>query len=78
VRDLADLRGTAQQYCMRPLKETCLGLRKWTCPFEVVTTFELWITTYHAAYLHAALGDKTPRPFEQDDSTIPSPPFLAA
>ncbi len=63
---------------MRTMKEECLWLREWTCPFELITTLERWITTYNDQYLHSALGYKTPRQFEQDHDTSPSPPFLAA
>ena len=68
----------ATERFMRTLKQECLGLRQWTCPFELITTRERWITTYNERYGHSALGYKTPRQFEQDHHTSPSPPFLAA
>ncbi len=63
---------------MRPLKAACLWLREWTCPLELITAIERWIATYNERYLHSALGKKTPRQFEGDRDTSPSPPFLAA
>jgi putative transposase len=63
---------------MRTVKEGCLWLREWTCPFELMTTLDRWITTYNEQYLHSALGYKTPRQFEREYDTSPSPPFLAA
>jgi putative transposase len=63
---------------MRTLKEECLWLQEWTCPFAVVRALEAWITTYNEQYLHSALGYKSPRQFERDYYNSPSPPFLAA
>jgi putative transposase len=63
---------------MRTLKEECLWLREWTCPFELTTALEAWIITYNEQYLHSALGYKTPKQFERDHYSSPSPPFLAA
>jgi putative transposase len=63
---------------MRTLKEECLWLREWTCPFELITALDLWVATYNEQYLHSALGYKSPRQFERDYYNSPSPPFLAA
>ena len=63
---------------MRTLKEAWLWLREWTGPFELSTALEAWMITYHEQSLHSALGDNTPKPFEQDYYSSPSPPFLAA
>jgi putative transposase len=63
---------------MRTLKEECLWLKEWTCPFTLITALEAWITTYNEHYLHSALGYKSPGQFERDYYNSPSPPFLAA
>jgi putative transposase len=63
---------------IRTLKEECLWLQEWTCPFELITALEAWMITYNEQSLHAALGYKMPKQFEQDHNTSPSPPFLAA
>jgi hypothetical protein len=54
---------------MRTLKEECLGLQEWTCPFAVITALEGGIASYNEHELHSALGYKTPRQLEQDDHT---------
>jgi putative transposase len=46
---------------MRTLKEECLWLKEWTCPFALMSALEAWITTYNEHYLHSALGYKSPR-----------------
>jgi putative transposase len=51
---------------MRTLKEECLGLRDWTCPFELIKALEAWIADYNEHYLHSALGYKPPRQFERE------------
>jgi putative transposase len=63
---------------MRTLKEECLWLKEWTCPFTLITALEAWITTDNEHDLHSALGDKSPGQFERDYYDSPSPPFLAA
>jgi putative transposase len=63
---------------MRTLKEECLWLREWTCPFELITALEAWIMAYNEQYLHSALGYKTPKQVERDYYSSPGPPFLAA
>ena len=35
---------------IRTLKEACLWLREWTCPFELVTALEAWMITYNEQY----------------------------
>lgn len=63
---------------MRTLKEECLWLKEWTCPFALVSALEAWITTYNEYYLHSSLGYKSPRQFELEYQPSPSPPFVAA
>jgi transposase InsO family protein len=64
--------------CMRTLKEECLWLHEWMCPFALVRALAAWIDDYNERYLHSALGYKTPRQFERDYYTHHSPPFVAA
>ena len=72
------LKGNADtERIMRALKEECLWLREWTYPFELITALGAWMITYNEPYLHSALGDKTPKPFERDHDGSPSPLFLA-
>ena len=63
---------------IRTLKEECLWLREWTCPFQLMSAFIDWIDHYNEHYLHSALGYKSPRRFEQDDLNRHGPPFAAA
>jgi putative transposase len=63
---------------MRTLKEECLWLQEWTCPFDLMKTLERWIAYYNEHYLHSTLGYKTPRQFERDYFSSHSPPFVAA
>jgi putative transposase len=63
---------------MRTLKEECLWLREWTCPFELMKALEHWIADYNEHYLHSALGYRCPRQFERDYYNRHSPPFVAA
>jgi putative transposase len=51
---------------MRTLKEECLWLHEWTCPFTLVNALGTWIEHYNAHYLHSALGYKPPREFERE------------
>ena len=51
---------------MRTLKEECLWLHEWTCPFTLIRAFGTWIEHDNAHYLHSALGYKPPREFERD------------
>jgi putative transposase len=62
----------------RTLKEAGLWRQEWTCPVALVRALETWIDDYHAHDLHSALGSKTPSPFERDDHTSHSTPFVAA
>jgi putative transposase len=63
---------------IRTLKEACLWLHEWTCPVTFARTLENWIAGYNAHYLHSALGDKSPRPFEREYHSSHSTPFVAA
>ena len=63
---------------IRTLKEECLWLQEWTCPFALVSALETWIDDYNEHYLHSALGYKTPRQFEREYHTSHSTPFVAA
>jgi putative transposase len=51
---------------MRTLKEECLWLYEWTCPFTLGCALRTWIEHYNSHYLHSALGYKPPREFERD------------
>jgi putative transposase len=51
---------------MRTLKEECLWLQEWTCPFTLASVLKTWIDDYNEHYLHSALGYKPPRQFERD------------
>jgi putative transposase len=63
---------------MRTLKEECLWLQEWTCPFELIQALEGWVADYNEYYLHSALGYKPPAQFEWDYDNGHGPPFLAA
>jgi putative transposase len=63
---------------IRTLKEECLWLREWTCPFALVSALKVWIEYYNEHYLHSALGYKTPRQVERDYYISHGPPFAAA
>jgi putative transposase len=63
---------------IRTLKEECLWLQEWTCPFALVSALELWIADYNEHYLHSALGYKTPRQCEREYHSSHSTPFVAA
>jgi putative transposase len=63
---------------MRTLKEACLWLQEWTCPFTLISALETWIDDYNEHYLHSALGYKPPRQFERDYYANHSTPFVAA
>jgi putative transposase len=63
---------------IRTLKEECLWLQEWTCPFTLVSALETWLDDYNEHYLHSALGYPTPRQFEQEYHTSHSTPFVAA
>ena len=63
---------------IRTLKEECLWLQEWTCPFALVSALETWIDDDNKHYLHSALGYKTPRQFEREYHTSHSTPFVAA
>jgi hypothetical protein len=41
---------------IRTLKEECLWLQEWTCPFELSQAFEGWVADYNEHYLHSTLG----------------------
>jgi putative transposase len=63
---------------MRTVKEECLWLQEWTCPFALVSALDSWITYDNAHDLHSTLGDKPPRQFEQEYYSSHSTPFAAA
>src|SRR6266508_3895695 len=46
---------------MRTMKEQCLWLQEWACPFELINALHVWIASYNTHYLHSVLGYKTPR-----------------
>jgi putative transposase len=63
---------------MRTLKEECLWLQEWTCPFALMRTLNTWLAHDNEYYLHSALGYQSPRQYEQDYRTRHSTPFVAA
>ena len=63
---------------IRTLKEECLWLQEWSCPFQLINMLGSWIEEYNEHYLHSALGYKTPRQFEREYYSSHSPPFAAA
>jgi putative transposase len=63
---------------IRTLKEECLWLQEWSCPFALIKALEVWIADYNEHYLHSALSYKPPRQFERDYHSSHSSPFVAA
>lgn len=63
---------------MRTLKEECLWLTEWTCPFALINALEAWIADYNEHYLHSALGYKPPRQFEREYYASHGTQFTAA
>jgi putative transposase len=63
---------------IRTLKEECLWLQEWTCPFILASALERWIDDYNEHYLHSALGYKTPRQFAREYQHSQRTPFVAA
>jgi putative transposase len=55
---------------MRTLKEECLWLQEWTCPFTVVSALEMWIGDHNEHYLHSTLGYN----YRGRDAGHPAPP----
>ena len=62
----------------RTLKEECLWLQEWSCPFALIKALEVWIADDNEHDLHSALSDKPPRQFERDYHSSHSSPFVAA
>jgi hypothetical protein len=60
---------------MRTLKEACLWLTEWTCPFELITALEAWIDDDNEHDLHSAPSYKPPRQFEREYHTRHSTQF---
>lgn len=63
---------------LRTLKEECLWLQEWPCPFALSRTLGDWIDYYNGQYLHSALGDKTPGQYEREYHISHRSPFVAA
>jgi putative transposase len=63
---------------IRTLKEECLWLQEWTCPFTVASALEAGIADYNEYYLHSALGYKAPRQFEREYHLSHGTQFVAA
>ena len=63
---------------IRTLKEECLWLQEWTCPFALARALKTWIDDYNEHYLHSALGYKTPRQVERAYHTSHGTQFTAA
>jgi hypothetical protein len=72
-------KGTADPArCLRTRKEAGLWLHAWTAPVAFASALTAWSDADHEQYWPSALGSNTPRPFERDDDTGHSPPFVAA
>jgi putative transposase len=41
---------------IRTMKEECLWLMEWMCPFQLITALEAWIADYNAHYLPYSSG----------------------
>jgi transposase InsO family protein len=63
---------------IRTLKEECLWLQEWTCPFTLASALEAGIADYNERYLHSALGYKPPRQFEREYHLSHGTQFVAA
>jgi transposase InsO family protein len=63
---------------IRTLKEECLWLQEWTCPFSLASALEAGIADYNECYLHSALGYKPPRQFEREYHLSHGTQFVAA
>jgi putative transposase len=63
---------------IRTLKEECLWLQEWTCPFTLASALETWLKDYNEHYLHSALGYKPPRQFEREYHPSHGTQFVAA
>jgi putative transposase len=63
---------------IRTLKEECLWLQEWTCPFTLASALETGIADDNEHYLHSALGYKPPRQFEREYHLSHGTPFVAA
>jgi putative transposase len=54
-------KGNADTKRMRhPLKEACLWLHEWTCPFTFASALKRWIADYNERDLHSALATSRP------------------
>lgn len=78
ARDHHSKGNTDTERVMRTLKEECLWLTEWPWPAELLQELEDGMASDNAKYLHAALGYKTPRPWERDYETRHGTPFVAA
>jgi putative transposase len=63
---------------IRTLKEECLWLQEWNCPFALIRALENWIMQYNEHYLHSALSYKSPRQFEREYHLSHGTQFTAA
>jgi putative transposase len=63
---------------IRTLKEECIWLQEWSCPFTLIRALESWIVQYNEYYLHSALGYKPPRQFEREYYLCLGTQFTAA
>jgi putative transposase len=63
---------------MRTLKEECLWLQEWTCPFALAKALERWVDYCNEHYLHSALGYKPPRQCEREYYHSHNTPVAAA
>jgi putative transposase len=62
----------------RTLKAAGLWRHEWTCPVAFASVLETWIAADNEPDVPSTLGDKSPRPFEREYHTSPSPQFAVA
>jgi putative transposase len=63
---------------MRTVKEECLWLQEWACPFALVSALDPWIPYEHEHHLYSTLGYKPLRQGEREYYSSHRTPFVAA
>ena len=63
---------------MRTLKEELLWLQEWSGLEHLKTSLSLWVKEFNAAYLHSALGWRTPQSVHDKAKLLENSPLRAA